>query len=199
MITYEIGKFILQMEGRRDADGNLSVYILPKGDGGGTYEIAGINDKYHPEMALKLKKLIEAKKYLEAEEESIKYIIKYTDFYSPWHPDERVAVFLRDCKFNRGPTGAAKIFQHSLKVAQTYKGLIDGKVGSNTIGAANKHAAEDLLPRLLLSRQWYERVIIGRNETNTFWSGLTNRWINAFQVALSIGNPYNNLQSIKIL
>lgn len=195
MITREIGKFIVKMEGRRDSNGNLTIYKLPSGDGGGDFEIAGINDKYHFGEAMKLKKMIEEGKFEEAENEAIDYIIKYTNFHQDWHIDERVQVFLRDCRFNRGPTGAAKIFQHALKVANTYKGDIDGIVGPKTIEAASLHTAEDLLPRLLLSRQWYERVRIRRDENNTFWGGLTNRWVNAFQVALSIGNPYADLQS----
>ena len=36
-------------EARRDRRGNLSIYALPSGDLGGSYEIAGINDRYHPE------------------------------------------------------------------------------------------------------------------------------------------------------
>ncbi len=196
MTTREIGEFILRVEGRFDPKGNLLIYKLPKGDGGGKFEIAGINDKYHPTQAKLLKSLIESGKHKEAKESAINYIIEYTNFYKPWHSDIRVQSFLRDCRFNRGPGGAAKILQHSLKVAETYTGEIDGDVGINTITASNKHTAEDLLPRLLLSRQWYERVIVGRNENSEFWSGLTNRWINAFQVSLSIGNPYVDLQSL---
>lgn len=193
-LTRDIGEFILKMEGRRDKYGNLIVYKLSKTDGGGTYEVAGINDRYHPKEAKLLKQLIEEKKYKEAEEEAIEYIIKYTNFYKDIHPDIRVMSFLRDCRFNRGPKGSIMMLQHSLKVAQTYKLEIDGDLGENTIKASHKHSAEDLLPRLLLSRQWYERIIVGRNESSEYWSGLTNRWINAFQISMSIGNPYENLK-----
>lgn len=190
----QIGEFIVRMEGRRDSNGNLKVYKLPKSDGGGSYEVAGINDRYHPKEAKILKGLIESKKYKEAEERAIDYILEYTNYYKEIHPDIRVMSFLRDCRFNRGPTGANMILQHSLKVAGTYKLNIDGDIGDRTIEASHKHSAEDLVPRLLLSRQWYERVIVGRDESSEYWSGLTNRWVNAFQVSMSIGNPYVDLK-----
>jgi len=39
----------VEWEGRKDGQGNLAVYKLPSGDMGGNYEVAGINDRYHPE------------------------------------------------------------------------------------------------------------------------------------------------------
>ncbi len=45
---------IVKFEGRRDAQGHLWVYILPAG-GGGRYEGAEINDRYHPREAAKLR------------------------------------------------------------------------------------------------------------------------------------------------
>jgi hypothetical protein len=56
----------LDSEARRDKQGNLRVYNLPAADGGGSYEVAGINDRYHPEAASKLKQLIGDGKQQEA-------------------------------------------------------------------------------------------------------------------------------------
>ncbi len=39
----------VEWEGRKDKQGNLAVYKLPSGDMGGNFEVAGINDRYHPE------------------------------------------------------------------------------------------------------------------------------------------------------
>jgi hypothetical protein len=39
----------VDFEGRKDKQGNLAVYKLPSGDMGGNFEVAGINDRYHPE------------------------------------------------------------------------------------------------------------------------------------------------------
>jgi len=188
----EIGEFIVKKEGRYDSQGRLQVYNLPSGDGGGSYEVAGINIKYHPKKARALKALIVKGEHDKAKQEAIDYIIDYTKRVAPWHPDIRVQCYLRDMAFNRGPTGCAKIFQHALKTARSYAGSIDGKVGDKTKAAAKKHKAEDLLLRLVLSRQWYEREVIGRSERSKFWAGLVNRWIDAVQTCLEVGDPHNS-------
>ena len=38
---------IVNFEARRDSKRHLMVYKLPKGDGGGRYEVAGINERYN--------------------------------------------------------------------------------------------------------------------------------------------------------
>lgn len=190
MQPIDIARFILKKEGRFDSDGHLEVYTLPKGDGGGKFEIAGINDRYHPEEAAALRDLIRSEKFDEAELRAARYLVDYTGQVKTWHPDIRVRAFLRDCAFNRGKGGAAKMLQHSLRVAGSYKGILDGGVGTKTKRAAKKHEAEDLLPRLLLSRQWYERAVAKRSERSKFWPGLTNRWVDAYQFATGMGDPY---------
>ena len=49
MSSHEQARRIVDYEARRDAEGHLKVYHLPSGDGGGEREVAGINDRYHPE------------------------------------------------------------------------------------------------------------------------------------------------------
>ena len=39
-----IAESILNFEARRDRQGRLQVYKLPSGDGGGAFEVAGINE-----------------------------------------------------------------------------------------------------------------------------------------------------------
>lgn len=187
-------KWVIDAEGRRDSAGKLIVYALPDGDGGGKYEVAGINDRYHPEKALRLAALINSGKADEAEIEAREYIIQYTKAAEAWHPDDRVDAFLKDCAFNRGPTGAATILQMALSGAGTYAGAIDGKVGPGTLAAAKQHSAEDLILRLLLARQAYERLEAKRDESSRFWTGLVNRWVNCGQLCLSVGNPTKNMQ-----
>ena len=53
-----IATFIVNREARRDQRGKLAIYRLPKADGGGTFEVAGINDRYHPAKAAQLRDLI---------------------------------------------------------------------------------------------------------------------------------------------
>jgi hypothetical protein len=70
---------IVDFEARRDSQGRLKVYNLPPGDGGGRYEVAGINDRFHPTEATALRRLVEAGRYDDAEDYAQRYISSYTD------------------------------------------------------------------------------------------------------------------------
>jgi len=119
----DIARWIVDQEARRDKDGNLKVYILPKNDGGGSYEVAGINEKYDPEMAKRLKHLVETGCASQAENEAAEYIAKQTDEVANWTENPVVEAYLRDCRFNRGPGGVRRILQKALGVE------VDGKIG----------------------------------------------------------------------
>lgn len=172
---------ILDFEARRDPQTKkLVVYKLPKVDGGGKFEVAGINERYHPVMAQALADLINAGQHEEAERKATEYLASYTDGVRTWTTVPGVEFFLRDCAFNRGPTGAARILQRALEVDD------DGDVGEVTRAAV---AAQEQLPRQLLAklraaREEYERVVVKRNEESIFWEGLVNRWNNALKIAL---------------
>lgn len=178
----KIGQFIVDCEARRDAQGRLAVYKLPKGDGGGTFEIAGINDRYHPRVAEHLRELIELGKHEVAENLAVEYICSYTDVVVSWCRWSCVEAYLRDCAFNRGPGGAAKILQIALKVG------VDGHVGPKTLAASNK--LEDrraFLKQLRKAREDYELKIappVGARKK--FWNGLVNRWDKALVFAESL-------------
>jgi lysozyme family protein len=168
---------ILQYEARRDGSGRLVVYDLPAGDGGGDYEVAGINEKYHPVEAAELRALIKAGKHAEAEARAQEIIATYTDAAAKWHDDPGVQFFLRDSVFNRGPTGAMRILQRAVQVKD------DGKWGPITRAAVEAMTPVQLLSRLRVARENYERVVVGRNESSQFWKGLVNRWDNALAAA----------------
>ena len=171
MTSNEIGQLILNWEARRDKQGRLAVYKLPSGDGGGTFEVAGINDRFHPVESRRLKQLIEAGRYDDAEREAVFYLVDYTAGAGKWAGNWRTELFLRDTAFNRGPGGAAKILQDALGVKQ------DGKVGPVTI-AALREAERDtplLICKLREARERYERRVAGRDERSKFWKGLVNR------------------------
>lgn len=167
----QIGQFIVNSEARRDRLGRLRIYPLPEADGGGEYEIAGINDKYHPQMAAKLAAMIRGGKHAEAEQEAVHYILDYTDAVLGWHPSAAVEAFLRDSSFNRGPGGAAKIYQRAVGAK------IDGKVGPVTKAAGAVIPPAELLLSLRKARETYERIIAPpKGERAKFWKGLVNRW-----------------------
>jgi N-acetyl-anhydromuramyl-L-alanine amidase AmpD len=168
---------ILDFEARRDSRGRLKVYYLPAGDGGGTYEVAGINDRYHPTQARDLRRLVEAGRFDEAEDYAQRYIASYTDAGDRWTPHDAVESYLRDSIFNRGAGGAAKIYQMALGVR------VDGDVGPITRAEGEEADPAELLPRLRASRERYEREVLGRDESSRFWAGLVNRWNKALRFA----------------
>ena len=167
-----IAQSILNFEARRDSQGRIAIYELPSVDGGGTYEVAGINDRYHPEQARRLADLIRAGRYQDAEAEAREFIAKYTDVVAPWCSITAIEAYLRDSAFNRGPRGAARILQRAVGADD------DGFVGPQTLEAIR---AAEVAPRALLNglrqaREQYERQVVGRDETSIFWNGLVNRW-----------------------
>lgn len=165
--------FIISAEARRDKMGRLRVYRLPAADGGGTYEVAGINDRYHPAAASKLRDLLAANRQGHAENFIRDYLLDYTSVVTRWTTHPAIEAFLRDSAFNRGPKGALRILQLALKVPD------DGKWGPKTkaaLTAALKHPGT-LLQNLRTARESYEiRIAPPVGARAKFWQGLVNRW-----------------------
>ena len=170
MTPHEQVRRIVDYEARRDAAGHLKIYHLPSGDGGGEREVAGINDRYHPEALDRIEKLINEEKYEEAEAAAAHHIQQYTDPVAMLSEVPALQFALRDMAFNRGPTGAIKILQNALGLPA------DGIVGPKTNEAlreAEKNPSE-LLNKFRSAREQYERRT--RDESSKFWDGLTSRW-----------------------
>lgn len=171
----EMAKRILDFEARRDSKGHLQVYKLPANDGGGSFEVGGINEKYDGPMARKLAALVQGGHYAEAEEAAIAYIAGNTDAAAAWTTNPAVESYLRDCVFNRGAGGAVRILQRALGIHD------DGKVGDLTKAAAILIPPDELLLRLRAAREDYERNVVGYRAN--FWQGLKNRWDKALKTA----------------
>jgi lysozyme family protein len=169
-----MAKAIIDFEARR-ISGKLAVYRLPSNDGGGTFEVAGINDRYHPQQAAKLKALIEAGRHDEAELAAANYLVAYTNVAGGWTEYAGVEFYLRDSVFNRGPKGAARILQRGLGVDD------DGEIGPTTRAAMDQLTADEILTRLRAGREDYERAVVGYRAN--FWKGLVNRWDKALVAA----------------
>jgi Predicted Peptidoglycan domain len=126
-------------EARKDKQGNPIVYQLPAGDMGGKFEIAGINDRYHPE-AFKAISSLPAEERAEAAAE---YIRSYTAPLVSQLPKPMQA-FAQDLAFNRGLGGAARYIQQGLRnLGQDIS--VDGKLGPKTLSAIN-----NVQPRALM-------------------------------------------------
>ena len=178
---HKMAEAILNFEARRDKHGHLQIYKLPAGDGGGAYEVAGINERYHPDEARHLAELIEAGRHEEAEQQATEIIATFTDVVTTWTTSPAIESYLRDCAFNRGPRGAGRILQRAAGVKD------DGVVGSHTrtTVAEVEHDPVALLNKMRAAREQYERDVAKRDESNKFWKGLVNRWNKALEVALT--------------
>lgn len=177
--SLKIASLIIGNEALRDKHGNLSIYKLPPGDGGGTHEIAGINNGSHPAEYAKLKNLVKAGKHTEAEQEVKRYIMQYTQpvgdiLKAAGVKSSGIDYFLRDMYFNGGEYGAARVVHRAL-------GLKDSKkFNAGTLGLLQnylkKHSEKELLELLKNSRaNLYESISDNNPEKRKFLSGWLNR------------------------
>ena len=122
----------VEWEGRKDKQGNLAVYKLPSGDMGGNYEVAGINDRYHPEAFQAISSLPAQDRAKAAAE----YIQGYTAPLVERLP-QALQPFTQDLAFNRGLGGATKYIQQGLN-SLGQKVAVDGGMGPKTLAAINQ-------------------------------------------------------------
>jgi len=122
----------VEWEGRKDKQGNLSVYKLPTGDMGGNFEVAGINDRYHPEAF----KAISSLPAQERAKAAAEYIQGYTAPLVERLP-QALQPFTQDLAFNRGLGGATKYIQQGLNTLGQ-KVAVDGGLGPKTLAAINQ-------------------------------------------------------------
>lgn len=179
----EIAQWIVNAEARRDKAGNIKLYKLPPADGGGSFEYAGINDRYHPEVLREIVRFVNAGEHKEAESAAVQHIADYTDIVTKWVKNIGLEAFLRDSAFNRGPKGALRILQLAVGVAD------DGKYGPLTKAAISEKQKDPakLLKSLRNARERYERRVappVGKRAA--FWRGLNARWDNVLKYSLSL-------------
>lgn len=179
---------IINFEARRDKDGHLAIYYLPPNDGGGRYEVAGINERYDGPAVRHLVELLGDKQYDEAETYAENYIAQNTDAADLMTTSPRIESYLRDIIFNRGQTGCVKTLQIALGVG------VDGKWGpiSKAAMVAAEQDPDALLGKLRAAREEYERKYVGYRAN--FWRGLVNRWNSAERIAM--GYPTTETETV---
>lgn len=174
-MRHRMARKIIDYEARRDAQGHLAVFRPVDG----SYEVAGLNSAHHPKEAAHLKGLVDTGRYAEADRYAEDFILAYTKAATGWVTDAGLEFMLRDCVYNRGPGGAAKILQMALGVHA------DGEIGQQTRAALAQQAPTMLLPKLRDAREKYERLVLKRDERDHRWKGLVNRWNNSLRDALA--------------
>jgi len=122
----------VEWEGRKDKQGNLAVYKLPTGDMGGNFEVAGINDRYHPEAF----KAISSLPAQERAKAAAEYIQGYTAPLVEKLP-QALQPFTQDLAFSRGLGGATKYIQQGLNTLGQNV-AVDGGFGPKTLAAINQ-------------------------------------------------------------
>ncbi|NBW17070.1 MAG: hypothetical protein EBR82_54745 [Caulobacteraceae bacterium] len=167
---YDAAKKTVDWEGRRDKNGYLDVYQLPSGDMGGSYEIAGINNKYHPEAAKALKEMNPK----DRDEYAAKYIMNYTSPVTSKLPEE-YGPFFQDLAFNRGLSGSVKLLQRAIGLND------DGVIGQKTLDRLSQENPVDVMKRVSAEQLRYEKRLIENNpERGKFLPGLENRIKNRY-------------------
>ena len=160
----------VEWEGRKDKQGNLAVYKLPSGDMGGNFEVAGINDRYHPE-AFKAISTLPAQDRAKAAAE---YIQGYTAPLVERLP-QALQPFTQDLAFNRGLGGATKYIQQGLNTLGQ-KVAVDGGLGPKTLAAINQVEPRALMRAASQAQLDDEYRMVKRNPARKkFIGGLENR------------------------
>lgn len=106
-------EFTFNAEARFDRNGNLSVYNPPKNDGGGSFEVAGITERWQRADASRIRSLVQQGKFAQAKTESKRYYKKISDPFTKHTKDRGIKLQLADTVHHRGPTGLKKILQRA--------------------------------------------------------------------------------------
>lgn len=129
----------VKWESRTDSSGNPVVYKLPSGDMGGSLEISGINDRYHPEAFRAIAQLPAEQRAGAAAE----YIRGYTAPLVSQLPKSMQA-FAQDMSFNRGLGGATRYLQQGLN-SLGQRVSVDGSLGPKTLQAISEVQPQALM------------------------------------------------------
>ena len=176
------GLAIVDLEARRDSKGHVILYKLPANDGGGQWEIAGINSRYHPEALDRIRALPPSQRELAAAVYIEEYTTKGTGINRiKLREGTRFAIL--DATFNRGAGGSAWIVQQALK-SLGYSVIVDMQWGPKTRAALEKADAEKAGKILDALHKWRERYEIEKvGKRDNLWKGLTNRWSKVLVIA----------------
>lgn len=160
---------------------SLRVMRLPEGDGGGTYEIAGICDGIEPKVFNAIKAELEAGNRDKAWDMCIDYVEKKTHNGQVWSPENlAIEFFLRDIIFNMGDGGCVSVIQRTINYYGESKVVVDGAWGPKTKKAweeiLSAMTPESLLSALVLCRnQRYKAIATANPKKEKFLKGWYSR------------------------
>ena len=105
--------FTFEREARKDQNGNLAVFKPPSGDGGGSFEVAGITQKFQPKEAAQLKRLIQQGRSGEAEKQAKQFFKKRAQPFVKHTSREGLKLQLTDTVHHRGEGGLRRVLQRA--------------------------------------------------------------------------------------
>ena len=155
--------------------GKLKVYKPPSGDGGGSFEVAGITQRYQPNEAKRLKRLISQGNNSQAIEEAKAFYRKRGAPFTKYANQKGLQLQLSDTVHHRGEGGLRKILQRATGMkTKSYASLIK-----------SLDSRGDALNRFNKARSDYEwqEIDRGRASRVKFKDGLRNRFRDAHNAA----------------
>jgi len=172
---------------RRTPEGYLDIVGLPANDGGGSWEIAGIND-YHPEARAKLLAMAPIAREAFAAQYIEIYARAGTGIKATTTLRQGTQLFVLDCAFNRGAGGACAIVQDALiRIGFSLDSMGGSGWGDRTRAAleiADVRHASKLINELRAARERYEDARDAKNGARpNLRGGLVNRWNNCAEIA----------------
>lgn len=181
-----IYNIMLSQEVRRDSKGRPIVYSLPKEDGGGSFEVAGLNEKYNKEEATVLRQMIQTGVPTPIIEGYIRSVYKQKTQYGanliPPSSSQGLELFVRDCALNHSPKGVNTILAAAVG---TY--AADPALPAAVQTYISRYGEAALLRNLSKARaSYYENLISADSKKEIFRKGWANRNRNITNAAYSL-------------
>lgn len=174
---FDPASFTFNKEARKDKNGRLSVFTPPSGDGGGSFEVAGITAKFQPKEAGRLRSLIQQGKHGEAEKFAKDFFRKRAEPFVKHTSQRGLQLQLADTVHHRGEGGLRKILQRatgsSSKDHRTLIKQLDND--PEALAKFNKSRVDHEL----------QDVDRGRSSRKKFRKGLLNRFASAHEAAIA--------------
>jgi hypothetical protein len=169
---------VFQNEARRDKRGRLSVYSPPEGDGGGSFEVAGITARYQPREAARLRQLVSEGRHDEAEEAAKDFYRRRAEPFVKHSQNPGVQLQLTDTVHHRGEGGLRSILRIATGTSDLSSAEMIAMIDRDPDGLRKFHEA----------RRNYERRVVdrGRESRAKFRQGLENRFQKVYDLSLQL-------------
>jgi len=173
--SFDPAEFTFKREARIK-EGKLAVFNPPSGDGGGSFEVAGITERFQPREARRLRGLIEQGRNDQAISEAKDFFRKRSAPFTKYAEQRGLQLQIADSVHHRGEGGLRRILQRATgSKSKSYQELI-----------RELDSSPNALARFNRARVNYELQEIdrGRASRQKFRKGLINRFRSAHQAAI---------------